>query len=32
MSGVVLESPKEENVSLAGEDQKESKLNFCEIQ
>lgn len=32
LSGVVIESPKEENVSLAGDDQKDSKLNFCEIQ
>ena len=32
MSGVA-ESPKEDNLSLAGDDQKESsKLNFCEIQ
>lgn len=31
MSGVVVESPKEE--SLAGDDQKDSsKMNFCEIQ
>lgn len=33
LSGVVAESPKEENVSLAGDEQKESsKLSFCEIQ
>lgn len=32
MSGVVAESPKEESVSLAGDEQKESKLSFCEIQ
>lgn len=33
MSGVVIESPKEENNSLVGDEQKDSsKANFCEIQ
>jgi hypothetical protein len=31
MSGVA-ESPKDENLSLAGDEQKDSKLSFCEIQ
>lgn len=33
MSGMLLESPKEENGSYADDVQKDtSKINFCEIQ